>query len=118
MRDLHGAHVFDRVEHLFEEEAASVFSEASRKLTNVEKQASLHKLKNYEDQTCQLAAWWLHYMAVVSVLKDLYDIRMFECLKNDYFVDDSTPGLLVFGQEFFSEDLDSHVVVGFLDGLG
>lgn len=105
-----GVHEVDRLKHLMEEEAASIFTHRAHSLAKVEEEATLDEFHHDEDKVFNDAARRLHNLTSIAIFVHVDDALMLEVLKNSDLVVDRKNRVLVAAEELLLEDLDRDVL--------
>ena len=107
--DSSSVNVVHGVEHLMQEEAASILAHRSHRLHKIEEDPALHKLHDDEDNVRDDSSRWLNHFSLVTILVHLDYSVVIKQLEDLDFVLERDKRISAISEELFSQDLDCSV---------
>ena len=109
MSDSSSMNVVHGVEHLMQEEAASVFAHGSHRLHKIKEDSALHKLHDDVDHIRDDSSRWLNHFSRVTILVHLDNSVVVKQLEDLDFILERDKRISATSDELFSQDLDCSV---------
>lgn len=101
-------HIMKDVHHLGQEKAATILTHSSEFLADIKEQTTRHEFEKDINEIINFSTRWLLNLSIWAVTNNLYDILVFEALKDLNFAFYRFDGVLISLQELFSEELEGN----------